>query len=157
MDEASKSIEVQNKELVYETPSVPRYLASAALDLFCTILFGFLFLLGGSLLLKSVPAYQNATATQNGIRLESRLYAQKGEDLLSISDYLSNAEQTRNEQIQIYSDRLSYFYTVYLEDYPSLDGTKRFEEAKAKATSNDQALFDGDGKRAVLSADYDAA
>ena len=42
MDEASKSIEVQNKELVYETPSVPRYLASAALDLFCTILFGFL-------------------------------------------------------------------------------------------------------------------
>ena len=44
MDEASKSIEVQNKELVYETPSVPRYLASAALDLFCTILFGFLFL-----------------------------------------------------------------------------------------------------------------
>lgn len=157
MDEASKSIEVQNKELVYETPSVPRYLASAALDLFCTILFGFLFLLGGSLLLKSVPAYQNVAATQNSIRLESRLYAQKGEDLLSLSDYLSNAEQTRNEQIQIYSDRLSYFYTVYLEDYPSLNGTKRFEKAKAKATSNDQALFDGDGKRALLSADYDEA
>ncbi len=157
MDEASKSIEIQNKELVYETPSVPRYLASAAFDLFCTILFGFLFLLGGSLLLKSVPAYQNITATQNSIRLESQLYAQKGEDVLSLSDYLSNAEQTRNEQIQIYSSRLSYFYTVYLEDYPSLNGTKRFEEAKSKAVSNDQALFDTDGKRALLSADYDEA
>lgn len=142
-------------ELYYERATNGRRFSAFLFDVFSCLLAGALLLLLTFLVLKNVPAIQNAVATREDIGVRSGLY-EKGEDGLveTIDAIDADKGRTFDEKSQDIDVILTSFYSDSLF-FDGSTGTERYLEYKDQARLPDgQKMFEN-GKRVLVNDDYD--
>ncbi|MCF0113055.1 MAG: RDD family protein [Bacilli bacterium] len=143
--------------LTYKAPEVRRILAAHAFDFFLSILLSFLFIVTLHQPLSHAPFFVEQTAKRSEIQIDSKLYVKENDAVITLVDCLEKEGDTANRQSEALDEAMDYFFAHFIDAELGGKGKETYLSLKAEGKLRDQAMFDGEGKRVLLSPDDDMA
>lgn len=144
------------EEIVLERASNGRRFSATLLDLFLSLLIGFVLLALTFTLIENHPNMIKMNKTREEISINSGLYVKGEKTLLRYNDTIKdNKDLSFNEKSDLLHDKIYTFYTEK-DFFDKTEGLKIYHnELKEAKTTDGKSMFTASYTRALTNSDYD--
>lgn len=151
-------------ELEYQGIRISKNFAIRFLDLFLCVVLGLILNVITLFVIQENPLYQEMTQKQYDYMLSSQLYQETKDEnqntaiINSYRFYMDEDKLTNDEKSLHLDENLTFFFGTYVNEELSNEGMKFYLDAKSEQQTEDgKEMFDKEGKRLLISDDYDLA
>ena len=140
----------------YNRVGLGKLTAAFLADVFILIILTILLILPGIYILNSTSTYKENTSKRNTILVDSKLYVNNDNSIISLTSYLaSNNDLTYNQKNDIFNENIKYFFTSFINTELENKGLEKYYSLLEKGEENGNKLFSSSGERLLTSSDYD--
>ena len=140
----------------YNRVGLGKLTAAFLADVFILIILTILLILPGIYILNSTSTYKENTSKRNTILVDSKLYVNNDNSIISLTSYLtSNNNLTYNQKNDIFNENIKYFFTSFINTELENKGLEKYYSLLEKGEENGNKLFSSCGERLLTSSDYD--
>ena len=146
-------------ELDYPAVRLGRNFAGRFFDLFMFVVLGFVLMVPSLFIIQGNKTYNSWIDRQYQIQLDPQLYQKNKEGkIVNLVSYYNEVDDlTFNEKSEKMNDALVFFFEDFVDEELNHTGNKILLDYKAECKDKQEnKLFDEEGKRVILSSDYDS-